>query len=208
MRVTTFLLIRHALTDAVGRRIAGWLPGIHLTAEGQRQAHELVRRLDGAPIAAIYSSPLERACETAAPLARQLGIEVQTLRGVGEIDFGEWTGRELSDLDGNPHWRAFNELRSQTRIPSGELISEVQGRAVAELVNLQAKHPRDLVAVVSHGDVIKTMLAHYAGIPLDLAQRLEISPASVSVVAAGEQPPQILSVNDTGDLGMFWANKA
>jgi probable phosphomutase (TIGR03848 family) len=201
--MTTFLLVRHAATDLVGRTIAGWMPGVHLNQEGRAQAERLAGRLTHVPIAAVYSSPLERARETAAPLATRLGLQVQIREGIGEIHFGEWTGRDFRGLAQVPKWRQFNLLRGSTRIPGGEFMLGVQARMVAELERLRERHPGDVVAVVSHGDVIKAAVGHYAGIPLDLLQRVEISPASVSVVAVNDYGPQILRINDTGELPSF-----
>ena len=198
--MTIFLLIRHATTEMVGRAIAGWMPGEHLSAEGRRQAERFAERLGGARIAAIYSSPLERALETAAPLAERLGLTVQVREGAGEIHFGDWTGRELEELAPVPEWHRFNVYRSGTRIPGGETMLEVQARIAAELERLRHSHPHAAVAVVSHGDVIRAAVVHFAGMSLDLFDRIEIEPASVSVIAVGDYRPRILRLNETGEL--------
>ena len=195
--MTTFLLIRHATNDTVGKSIAGW-SDVSLNEEGRAQAERLAGRLAGARVAALYSSPLARARETAAPLARALGLEVQTSEALGEIRFGDWTGRTLDELDRDPRWRSFNTFRSATRVPGGELMLEAQTRFVAELERLRERHPRASVAVVSHGDLIKAAVAHYAGIHLDLFQRIEIGPASASIVEVDDHGPRILLLNDTG----------
>jgi probable phosphoglycerate mutase len=193
--VSTFYLIRHAENDWVGKRIAGWLPEVHLNEQGRAQAEVLAERLARSGIGAIYSSPLERAVETAAPLARRLGLEVQTSDAIGEVHFGDWTGCDLAALEADPRWRWFNTFRSGARIPGGELMIETQTRFVAELERLRDREPGGTVAVVSHGDPIKAALAHYAGIQLDLFHRLEISPASVSVVVLEEWGPRLLRIN-------------
>jgi probable phosphoglycerate mutase len=198
--MTTFLLIRHGTNDLVDRAIAGWMPGVHLNQEGQAQAERLAERLGETEIAAIYSSPLERAYETAEPIARRRGLPVQICPGFGEIQFGDWTGHSLEDLADVPGWRHFNSFRSGTRVPGGELMLEVQARTVAELDRLREQHPKETVVVVSHGDIIKAVVAHYAGIPLDLFQRIEISPASVSILTLDESGPRLLRINDTGRL--------
>lgn len=197
--MTALLLIRHALCDPVGRSIAGRKPGIHLNGPGRSQAEELANRLAGLPISAIYSSPMERARETAEPVARRLGLEVQTEPGLNEIDFGEWTGRTLAELDGIPSWKAFNEERSTTRIPGGELIGEVLERALEACQRISRTHrdPGAVVGLVSHGDVLRALIAHFAGISLDLMRRIELSPASVSVVFLGPYP-RLLLLNSTG----------
>lgn len=198
--MTTFLLIRHAVNDAVGKRITGWMQGVHLNQRGLGQAEELAGRLSGLPIVAVYSSPLERARETAEPIARQLGLRVHLCEEVGEIRYGDWTGRDIEELREVPLWQRFNLFRSSTRVPGGELMAEVQSRMIAALERMREQHPGDMVAVVSHGDVIKSAVAHYAGIHLDLFHRIEISPASVSIVVVNDYGPHILRINDTGEL--------
>jgi probable phosphoglycerate mutase len=198
--MTTFLLIRHALNDTVGRRVAGWQAGIRLNGEGRGQAERLSSRLSVAPLAAVYSSPLERALETAGAVARAHRLEFRSADEFGEMRFGEWTGRSFRELDEDPLWRQFNTFRSGTRPPGGETMLEVQARMLAGLERLCERHPDKTVAVVSHGDPIKSVIAHFAGMPLDFFLRLEVSPASVSVVSVGMYGPQILLVNDTGEL--------
>jgi len=197
--MTTLLLVRHALCDPVGTAIAGRATGVMLNAAGETQAARLGSRLRALPIEAVYSSPLERARQTAAPIAAARHVEVELLEGVGEIDFGEWTGRTLVELDGGIGWRRFNSFRSGTRVPGGELIVEVQARAVAALGALRERHPDGVVAVVSHGDVIKAALAYYLGMPLDLMQRLDIDPASTSTLVLDADGVRVLRLNDTGD---------
>jgi probable phosphoglycerate mutase len=166
--------------------------------EGWAQAARLAERLATARIAAVYSSPLERARETAEAVARPHGLAVGILGGAVEIDFGDWTGRTLAELAEDPRWRRFNTFRSATRIPGGEMMPEVQARIVAALEELRLRHGDATVAVVSHGDVIKSAVCHYAGIPLDLLLRLEVEPASVTAVTVAELGARILSLNDTG----------
>ncbi len=150
---------------------------------------------------AVYSSPLERALETAEPIARNAGVASQTSEAFGEIQFGEWTGHTFEELAPLPEWKLFNTQRSTARIPGGELMLEVQTRVLSELERLQKKHPEQTIAIVSHCDVIRAAIAHYAGIHLDMILRLEISPASVSVVEVNEYGPRIVSLNDTGEFG-------
>lgn len=198
--MTRFFLIRHGSTDAVGHTLAGRTPGVHLDVIGARQSDWLVARLAGTTIAGIYSSPLERTMETAEPLAAHVGVPVQVREGLNEIDFGEWTGRSFHDLEARPHWRQFNRVRSTTRIPGGEHFAEVQARVVAELERIGAAHPESSVAIVSHADTIRTALAYCAGVPIDLFLRLEISPASISVISVTENGPGILCINQTESL--------
>jgi probable phosphomutase (TIGR03848 family) len=193
--VTTFLLIRHGSTALVGHTLAGRLPGVHLDAAGRKQAQELALRLENRAIAAVYSSPLERARETAEPLAGRLGQQVRVVEAFNEIDFGSWQGKHIADLEGDAHWSRFNTLRGVTHAPEGELMLEVQSRVAHALEDLRQKHREETVAVVSHADVIKAALLLYMGAPLDSHLRLEISPASVSVLELAEWGPRITAVN-------------
>jgi probable phosphoglycerate mutase len=193
--MTTFLLIRHAETDDLGQALSGRRSGVGLNAAGRRQAEQLAARLAGEGIAAVYSGPLERVRETARPLAERLGLEVREAPELDEIDLGEWSGQSFEALNCRDDWRRFNSVRSCTRAPGGELMLEVQARGVGFLQRLCGERPGAAVAVVSHADVIKAVLAYYLGLPLDLAQRLEVSPASVSVLALEEGGPRVLCVN-------------
>jgi probable phosphomutase (TIGR03848 family) len=197
--MTDFLLIRHANCDPVGHSIAGRKAGIHLSATGRTEAMALGERLSRLQITSVYSSPLERALETAGPIAEQQGLRVETAPGLLEIDFGEWTGRTLAELDQLPDWKTFNSFRSGSRIPGGENAAEVLARALAELERLRRHHSgsKELVAVVSHGDVLRAIIAHFLGIPMDLYHRIELSPASVSVLALELSGPRLLLLNST-----------
>ena len=188
-------LIRHATNDLVGKVIPGWMPGLHLNAEGREQADRLARGLRGQGITRVFSSPLERAMETAAPLAGVCGISVEVRERLGELPPGEFSGRTLEDLETDPRWRQFNQFRGITRAPGGELMLETQARIVAEVLCLREEHPRESVAAVSHADPIRAALSYFLGMPLDLYSRIEISPASVSVVRLEEWGPQVLAMN-------------
>jgi len=183
------------MTDAVGKTITGRLPGVHLNDAGQRQADELPGRLKRWKIDAIYSSPLERALETAAPAAKKLGLKVMMSEALSEVDFGEWSGRSLVELDQLPEWRLYNTFRSSTRAPGGELATEVQTRMVEQLTRYSRQHPDQIVAVFSHADAIRLALVHLLGMPIDLMHRIEIRPASISAVRLAEWGPQVLLMN-------------
>jgi probable phosphoglycerate mutase len=198
--VSLLLLIRHALTDSTGKRLTGWTPGIHLSPKGEEQAELLAERLAGFPLQAVYSSPLERCRETARPVAARARLKVTPRADLGEIRFGDWTGRSLSQLRRTKLWREVQSTPSRARFPDGESVLEVQGRAVRECERLAAAHPTGAVAVFSHADVIKLVVAWFSGTHTDLFQRLVVSPASVSAVMLGRGGPAILRVNDTGDL--------
>ncbi len=194
--MTNFLIIRHAECVGFGERITGRSSGVHLTSEGLENADKLTRRLSGIPIEQVCSSPLERAMDTAAPLARSLGVAVQSCEGLQEIDFGSWTGLTFKELEDMPKWREWNTFRSGIRIPGdGEMICEVQARMIAEIERLQDKYPDATVALFSHGDPIKTVLAYYLGMPLDNILRLTVAPASVSVLRVGPWSADVVCIN-------------
>ena len=195
-----FLLIRHATTDTVGTRLAGRMVGVPLNEEGRTQAQKLAERLAGLPIAAIYTSPLERAVGTAEPMAQLLNLQTVTYEDFSEIEFGEWTNSTLEELQKHPQFQPFNSLRSCTRIPGGELMLEAQTRMITGLQKLYMQHKNETVAVISHADLIKAAVAYYAGIHLDLFQRIEISQASVSIIEIGDETARILLVNHTGEI--------
>ncbi len=199
--MTTFLLIRHGSHDLLGRTLAGRAPEVHLNARGHSEAAHLAERLASMPVSAIYTSPMERALETASPLAARFGLDLRVRAGLDEIDFGEWTNRPFSALALLSDWQRWNSERSHGRPPGGESMSEVQARIATEIERLAPLHDDETVALVSHGDVIKAALMHVLGIPLDHVARFEISPASVSVLLAGEGAPQVARMNDTGGFG-------
>lgn len=190
--MSTFLLIRHGDTDVVGKRITGRLPGIHINKQGEEQARRLVRLQADA----IFSSPLERAIETALPLSEHLGLKTEVSEAFSEVDFGDWSGLTLAELDALPGWKIFNQFRSSFRLPGGELMLEVQRRVVDELARLTKQYLEKTVAVFSHADVIKAAVSHYMGAPLDLMHRIEIHPASVTRVQLLDWGAKVFSVNE------------
>jgi len=198
--MTTFLLIRHALCDPVGRSIAGRQPGVHLNEAGKQQALALAERLSRVPLAALYAGPLERALETAQAIGSRNGLEIRPAPGFNEVDFGEWTGKTIAELEPLPEWRRFNEFRSGSRIPGGENMAEVLSRSLGELEQLRKRHsqPGTVVAVVSHGDVLRMLVTHALGMPADFIHRIELSPASVTVLEVEDYGPRLLLLNETG----------
>lgn len=194
------LLLRHAVTEQTGTYLSGWTAGLHLSATGHTQAKALAERLEPVGIDAVYSSPLERCMETAAAIAEPRGLPVQVLEGVGEVRYGEWTGRALKDLAKEDLWRVVQAHPSGARFPGGESLYEMQVRAVAAVEQLRAAHPGQTVAVASHADVIKAVAAHYLGLHLDQFQRLVVSPASLTAFAF-TPVPHLLRLNETGDNG-------
>jgi probable phosphoglycerate mutase len=197
--MTVFYLIRHALHNFGSEALAGRLPGVHLSPEGKAQAAQLAGRLANAPLKAIYCSPMERTIETAHIVASRQNLAPQICEEITELDFGDWQGQKINDLREVEQWRNFNTFRSGTRAPGGELMLEAQARIVGFLQQLREQHRNEHVALVSHSDVLKSAIAYYLGVHLDMFQRIEISPASVSIVAIAAYGPQVLCVNHTGD---------
>jgi probable phosphomutase (TIGR03848 family) len=190
-------LVRHAMCDGVGSVLWGRLPGVRLNAEGREQASVLSERLRGERLHAIYCSPLERARETAEAIAAPHELPPCVDAALNEIDFGEWTGRTIDDLQHHPRWRSFNEHRSATCIPGGELMLDVQARIVAAIDRLGERHSRATVLAVSHGDVIKAALAHYLRVSLDHIPFFVIDPASVSTLEVGSAGVRVIRLNDS-----------
>ena len=193
-------LIRHALTPQTGDRLSGWTPGLSLSDEGRAQVQRLVERLKPVALDAVYASPLERCVETAKPVASSKGLRVRVRDALGEVRYGDWTGKKLRTLAKTKLWRQVMARPSAVRFPNGETILETQFRAVQALDSLAVLHPNQAVAVFTHADVIRVVLAHYAGVHLDLYQRLIVAPVSVSVLWIGRGGPRVLKVNDTGSL--------
>jgi probable phosphomutase (TIGR03848 family) len=194
--MTTFLLIRHGTHGLLRHTICGRMPGVSLSEEGRAQAERLAERFSVMPIDAVYCSPMERARETAEPLALKLGLPLQTGEGLNEFDVGEWAGRTFESLADDPHWQRFNTHRSVTYPPGGELMLTLQARVVAEIERLREKHDGGMVALVSHADTIRAALLYYLGMPLDHFLRIEISPASVTTLALAEGGPRLLRMNE------------
>jgi probable phosphomutase (TIGR03848 family) len=197
--VTLVLLVRHAQTPTTGTTLPGRAPGLHLAERGRQEAREVAGRLARLRrLAAVYASPLERAQETALPIAEACRLDVRTEPGLLECEVGEWTGAALKDLRRRPEWRVLQRYPSGFRFPGGESFTEMQGRVTATLGRLVAAHPGGTVVAVSHADPIKVAVAHALGTHLDLFQRIVISPASVTAIAYGPGGPRVLTVNATG----------
>lgn len=198
--MTIVYLIRHAHNPWMRRhRLAGWLPDIHLDEIGQQQATRLADLLVPLRPAAVYSSPLERARETAVPLAAALKLPVIRRKGLGEIDFGTWQGQSLKALGRRKLWRLVQVRPSLARFPGGDSFVEAQVRIVRELEGLRSRHSRTKrgIVCVSHADPIKLAISHYLGLPLDLFQRLVVDAASISVLLLEDFGARIIRLNDT-----------
>jgi broad specificity phosphatase PhoE len=193
---TTFLLVRHAAHDWLGRGLAGRLPGVELNAAGQQQAQELVARLQQVPLDAIYCSPQPRTRQTAQPLAAARELPIHVHADFDEVDFGEWMGRSFDELSADREvWAQWVDRRGSARPPGGEAFEQVPRRALSGLHRLRAEHPGRHVAVFSHGDVIKAVVASCLGMSLDHLERFEITPASVTVLALGADWSQLKLLN-------------
>ena len=200
--MTTVLLVRHATTAATGKRLGGWTPGVHLDENGVAQAEAAAQRIvaSGAEVAAVYASPLERTQDTAKVVAKAVGLRVRTRKGLGEVDYGDWTDRPLGQLRRRKDWAVIQQTPSRFTFPGGESIRGAQSRVVEELESLAADHPKDTIVAVSHADIIKAAVAHFLGMPLDTFQRIVVSPASITVLALPEGgAPMLLSLNGQGD---------
>jgi probable phosphomutase (TIGR03848 family) len=222
---TLVLLVRHGVTPSTGRVLPGRAPGLHLAEEGRAQAEAVAERLaawaghgnrptppsgregragppptDGPPIAAVYASPLARTRETAAPIARRLGLDVTVSRGLLECDFGDWTGSELKALQKLPEWSTVQRYPSGFRFPGGESFTGMRARLAETVAALCRQHPRQAVVAVSHADPIKAVVADALGTHLDLFQRIVVSPCSVTAISYLPNGPVVLAVNSTGSL--------
>ena len=189
------LLVRHASCNGTGACLHGRAPGVLLNPDGEAQASVLAAELRAEPLAAVVTSPLERAVATATAIAAPHELQPRTDDAFTEIDFGDWTGRTTDSFDRDPVWRDFNTHRSTTRIPGGDWMPDVQTRALAGLLRLQQQHDGTSIVVVSHSDVIRAALAGLLGMPLDLMLRLEVEPASISTLELHGTWPRVLSVN-------------
>lgn len=196
---TLVLLVRHGQTPTTGKLLPGRATGLHLSDVGHRQAATAAERLSVMrKVDAVYASPLERARETAAPIARAVGQKVAIDKGLLECDFGDWTGAALSKLMKLPEWTTVQRSPSTFRFPSGESFTEMQTRMVSTLDRLCAKHRGETIVCVSHADPIKAAVAHAMGTHIDLFQRIVIGTCSVSAIAYSPAGPIVLTVNSTG----------
>jgi probable phosphoglycerate mutase len=201
------LLVRHGRTPTTGKLLPGRAPGLHLADEGRAQAEAVAERLSAlGKVDAIYASPLERTRETAAPIARRLGLRVRTDRGLLDCDAGDWTGAELKQLSKRPEWRTVQRWPSGFRFPNGESLLEMHDRVASTVAQLRDRHAGTTIVVVSHADPIKAVVADALGAPFDLFQRIVISPCSVTPIAYGPAGPAVLGTNHLGSLAELRAS--
>jgi broad specificity phosphatase PhoE len=193
---TTILLIRHAAHVELGQVLSGRRRDVSLSREGLEQAEIVADLLGVEPLAAVYSSPRERAFYTARAIAEQHEMKPQVSDKLDEVDFGDWTGRRFDELEGDPLWDEWNGARGSARPPAGESMAEAVARGVAGLEELAADHSDETIAAVSHCDIIRGVIAHYLGLPLDNLLRFDVDPASVSRVAIGNWGARIMTINE------------
>lgn len=200
--MTQILLIRHAVNDFVKTgKLAGWTPDVHLNEEGKAQAEALGKRLADAAIKHLYASPLERTMETAEAIRTfHPHLQIQVTHELGEVRYGDWEGKSIAALQSRKMWHLVQEYPSRAYFPNGETMRGAQMRAVNAVEEISSAHPRELVVIVSHADLIKMVLAHYLGMHLDNFQRIVVSPASINSLMLGYGRPYIGTTNDVGHL--------
>lgn len=191
------LLIRHGENDYTKKhKLAGYTPNVHLNERGQSQAQTLADALKDVPVKAIYSSPLERALETATPIAAARGLELQIEAGLLETNVGKWQGRSLAALRLQKAWKVVQASPSRAKFPEGETFYECQTRIVAALDSISRKYKgQDVVACVFHADPIKLAVAHYIGLPLDHFQRLSCDTGSLTALYVSESGANLIKLN-------------
>lgn len=201
-KAATVLLVRHGVTATTGKVLPGRAAGLRLSDEGRRQAEVTAARIKTVPkVAAIYASPLERAQETAEPIAAARKLKLRTEPGLLECDFGEWTGKRLAALSKKKEWAVVQNRPSSFRFPNGESLREMQGRMTETLDRLARLHAGRTIVVVSHADPIKAIVVEAMGAHLDSYQRIVISPCSITSVVWHPFRPTLLTVNATDHLG-------
>ena len=192
---TTIHLVRHGAHSLLPHTLAGRMPGVGLSPDGMHQALGLAAHLSRGPVAAVVSSPVQRAAETAGPIAHELGLHTILDEGLQEIDFGEWTGQRFEALDADPAWHRWNRLRSLASCPGGETMHAAQSRALSCIGAIRRNFPGATVVAVSHSDIIKAILAPALGLSLDHLHRLTIDPASISTLVLFDADVRVDGVN-------------
>ena len=198
----TILLIRHGDNDVMKTSLAGRLPEVHLNESGRQQAYALAGRLAAVPIKAIYSSPMERAIETARPLAEARGLEVIVRPGLIELDYGEWQGMAYKRLQRFKLWKLLMQDPVQVRFPGGETLTEAQERARLELEAIAAGHEdKDLIACVTHGDLVRLLVAYYLEMPLKAYHKLTAHTTSITILSLNkENQAHLLTLNQVAEM--------
>jgi probable phosphoglycerate mutase len=191
------LLIRHAAHGHLGSILSGRLPGIPLSHEGRSQAERLGERLAGMQIDAVHASPVQRAQETAASIAAGRGLPVQVAPALEELDFGDWAGRSFVELAEDPRWDTWNSARESATAPGGESMAEAQARAWDHVARTARASPGRTVAMVTHCDIIRALVARVLGLSLGHIHRFDVDPASVTRLAVGQWGAKVLGLNES-----------
>lgn len=197
------LLIRHGENDFVKTgKMAGRLPGVHLNERGQKQAQALGEALKDVPIKAVYSSPLERAMETATPIASALKLQIILESAVMDADIGKWQGKSWKVLRLTKVWKIVQNSPSRFRFPDGESFPEMQTRIASTLERIIKKHnkPQDIIVVVFHADPIKLAVSYFLGLPLDHFQRLSCDTGSLTAIHVSESGTNLIKLNQRPPL--------
>jgi broad specificity phosphatase PhoE len=194
---TRMFFVRHGTHDRLDRILCGRMAGVTLSHAGHDQARLVAQRLAGHPIAALHVSPLERARETAAPIADVLGLEPIVTEALNEVEFGAWTGSPFVELRNHPGWGPWNEARSQSRAPGGETMGEVQARVSGWMESMRSSHPDGAVVAVCHGDVIKAAVCDALHLSLDHHHRFDIGPGSISQIHADDHGRRLHALNES-----------
>ena len=193
--MTTFYLIRHGSNDFFSHTLVGRTPGIRLNDAGKREAAELATGLANENIQKILTSPLERCRETAAPLAAKLQLQEEISQSLLEANFGNWTGRKFKELDAREDWQRWNTFRSGHRAPNGESMLEIQQRMIGLIMELHRDFREQRIALFSHGDPLRAAVVYFLGAPLEYIRRIELSPASVTILQLGDWDAQFQCIN-------------
>lgn len=193
------ILVRHGQNSMVGKRLAGWLPGVDLNEVGKAQAAALAQRLSRqkGKIHALYSSPLERTMQTAQYLADALDLTIEPLEEIAEVRYGDWEGQTIHELSKLDEWKIVQAFPSAMQFPAGERMRDFQMRGIAAVEKIASRlEDKQRAIIVGHADIIKAIAAHYAGIHFDLFQRLVISPASMTIIGLTPYAPRLICLND------------
>ena len=198
--MSTVFFVRHAAHRYLGRVLVGRMPGVRLEETGHEQALALAERLKDEHITTVQSSPRERACETAEPIAGRAGVPLEIASALDEIDLGEWTGKSFAELNEDVRWQRWNAERAAARPPRGESMRELQRRVLEHLAALHAADPGGRFVLVSHAEVIRAAVLHCLDMPLDDFARIEIAPATISTIALDDGGPSLVALGQAVSL--------
>jgi probable phosphoglycerate mutase len=194
--VTTVFLVRHGTYDRIDHVLVGRTPGVGLSRLGHEQARRVAGRLMVEHVTCVQSSPQLRARETALPLAKAVGLPIEIVPAMNELDVGEWMGSPFAQLERDRRWRSWNEQRGSARPPGGESMAELQRRVLRHIERVRTMHPDGRVVIASHGEPIRAAILHYRGLTLDDFLRVVVDPASVTTLRLQPDGTEIISLNE------------